>query len=186
MRLYRARRAVTFAVLALGASAAATRAPAQTLKDRILIVDGDGHVYHTNDASSAVEVRVRGVPNAIMTALVQGYKDAGIPVGTLDSDHGKIGNATYRVPTHYLGGKRLSLLLDCGTEPMVGQRADLYDVWISALTTVLPESDSVTVVSTEVEGQARSVGEAGGTIHCTSTGSLEKAIADNLAKRLAG
>ncbi|GEM_PF-4825121 len=181
------------AILALVGTAAVTvhcastsqrsDAPGTTISTRVL--SSPGHqLVETTDVDGPDVVQVRGTRTDALTALAQIYNDLQIPIGTMIPDAGQIGNQRLQLATHRLHGHLLSYYLNCGQESMVGNRADLDDVTLSILSTVLPSKDSVTAVATSVRGSARPTGTSSNAVDCQSTGELEKSIAARLNKAL--
>lgn len=142
------------------------------------------HVIETTDVNSLDYQPVKGSPMQALTTLSQVYADLQIPIGTMVPDAGEIGNTNLRLATHRLHGHLISEYLDCGSESMVGSRADLDEVTLNVLTTVKRNRDSVTVFATQVSGIARPSGTSSAPVDCQSTGELEKTIAKQLLAAL--
>ena len=102
----------------------------------------NGRTVETNYQATGQEIRVRGTPLAVMSALAQIYTDMKIPVATMQTSTGQLGNMNLRVPSHNLVGKSLSTYLNCGQEQMSASRADLGDVTISVLSKATAASDT--------------------------------------------
>lgn len=155
-------------------------------RERIIATDEDGRVYRSTDISTSHEFFVRsGAPTAL-AVLSRVYADLGIPVSTLSSARGQIGSLHFRVVNHSLGGRRLSLLIDCGSQVGTSARADVYEISMSVVSTVTAEGDSAAVITTMVAGQGRPSSVSGDWVQCPTTGYLEKAIDRRLVKGLAG
>jgi hypothetical protein len=154
--------------------------------DRIVSTNGNGQVTRTTDSYSGTEAQVHAPPSSVMTALSQVYPDLGIPVGTMVSATGQIGNTNYRVPGHRLKTMQLSRILECGQESVSGSRADVDDITISVLSTIKPVGDSGSVVSTFLTATARTLGTSSDPIHCATNGALERMINDRVVKALGG
>ncbi len=114
------------------------------------------------------------------------YGAMGIPVTDSDPDAREMGNRAHA--TRRIQGQRLSVFLDCGRD-LSGPLVNRYDITLSVATKVvrrdpvpasnaLLRSELVTVVS--ASGKPRST--SGNTVPCTSTGALEKLIADEVEK----
>jgi hypothetical protein len=173
------------AALALAGCASSNSQPASTITDRVVMIDQNGHVYHSTDVSTAQDFLVAAPPATTLAVLTQTYNDLHIPIATLSTESSQVGNKQFRVPGHSLAGHRLSLLLDCGVEPTVGiQRADTYDVTMTVLSAAI-SSGSGTSVTTDVEGTAKSIGVSGDPLHCTTTGRLEEEIRVRVLKAVA-
>jgi hypothetical protein len=112
-----------------------------------------------------------------MSGLTQVYAALDIPIGTMTTTSGQVGNVNLRVPSHSVGGRPLSAYLSCGLgSSLSGNLADQGQVTISVLSTVVADGDSASVVTTEVAGRARSVGQSTDQIQCQSNGGLERRI----------
>ncbi len=154
---------------------------------RVVATDDAGHVYWTTDVTAVQEVHVHAAANAALAALAQVYGDLGIPLGDVQSAAGVIGNRHYRLVGHSLGGRRASVYLDCGLQPVTNMpRADSYDLTISVVSSVEPQGADLSNVRTDVRGEAHAVGVSNTGVYCPSTGGLEQAIHNRLEARLAG
>ena len=152
---------------------------------RTVLTSETGQITQTTDVSSARQVKVLAPAGAVMTALAQVYSELNIPIGTLQTGSGRIGNLSYRMPSNSLGGRALSTFLDCGQSSAFGNRADQNAVTISIISTVAAVGDTASVVTTELGGQARSFGASTDAIHCQSTGRLEGRINVRVATLMA-
>jgi hypothetical protein len=81
--------------------------------------------------------------------------------------------------TRRIDGRRMSRFLDCGST-MTGAVADSYQVAISVRSTVDAVAETTASLTTEVEGTAQSRETRSGGLHCTSTGALERLIAERV------
>lgn len=154
--------------------------------ERVVITDPNGHMMHTTDNYSAMEVSIHAPPPSVMATLSEVYPELGIPVGTMMSTTGQIGNTHYRVPGHQLKNMRLSKVLECGNDPVSGSRADVDEVTINVLSTIRPVGDSASVVTTFLTGTARARGTSSDPLQCSTNGALERMINDRVAKVLGG
>ena len=155
-------------------------------RERIIATDEDGRVYRSTDASTSHEFFVRSGAPATFAVLSRVYADLGVPVSTVSSTRGQIGSLHFRVANHELGGKQLSLLVDCGSQLGTSARADVYEMSMSVMSTVTAEGESAAVITTMVAARGRPSGVSGDWVQCATTGYLEKAIDRRLAKGLAG
>ena len=121
-----------------------------------------------------------------MATLSQVYPDLGIPIGTMVSGTGQIGNTNYRVPGHRLKTTQLSRIIECGQESVSGGRADVDEITLNVLSTVKPVGDSGSVVSTVLTATARPQGTSSDPVHCATSGALERMINDRVVKALGG
>jgi hypothetical protein len=102
-----------------------------------------------------------------------------IPVTTLDEAGRSAGNLSLR-SRGQLGTLRPSKVLDCGSSTTT--HADTYTLNVSVLTQLRPSPESGTLVYTQVEATARNEGTGANRVRCSSTGYLERAIAEGVAK----
>ncbi|MFI5250254.1 MAG: hypothetical protein ACHQTF_09790 [Gemmatimonadales bacterium] len=174
------------AVLAACASSGAPSPDDHPPTDRIVATDPNGRVIHTTDYYNGTEATFHAPPSSVMATLSQVYPDLGIPVGTMVSTTGQVGNTNYRVPGHRLKAVQLSRILECGTESMSGSLADIDEVTISVLSTIKPVGDSGSVVSTFLTGTARPLGTSSDAVQCATNGVLERMINDRVVKALGG
>jgi hypothetical protein len=177
---------IAFATLVACASSGNRPPPDDPSHEHIIATDVDGRVYRSTRARSDHEVFVHGAPPAALAMLAQVYGDLGVPLSTVSSARGQIGNTHFHVANHQLGGKRLSVIMDCGSQLGIGARADVFEVSMSVVSVVTAEGDSSVVVTTTVAGQARSAGVSSDWVECQTTGYLEKVIDSRLRRGLAG
>ncbi len=174
---------VAVALFACLACASSNPSPNTTIVTRQLTSPGNRPI-ETTDVTGADMVPVKGSPLEALTALTQIYANLQIPIATMVQDAGQIGNLNFRPATHRLHGHPLSFYVNCGSESMVGARADLDEVTLSVISTARVGADSVTEVGTMVQGYARPSGTSSNAVDCESTGQMEKAIADQLKSAL--
>jgi hypothetical protein len=154
--------------------------------DRIVGTDQNGRMIHTTDYYAGTEASIHAPPSSVMATLSGVYPDLGIPIGTMVTANGQIGNTNYRVPAHRLKTMPLSRILDCGQESVSGSRADVDEITLNVLSTIKPAGDSGSVVSTYVSAIARPFGTSSDPVTCASTGALERIINDHVVKALGG
>ena len=177
---------LTGALAGCASTGNSTPAPGDPPVDRVVAVDQNGRSIHTTDTYTGTEAQLHASRASVIAALSQIYPDLGIPVGTLVSATGQIGNTNYRVPGHRLKTMQLSRLLECGQESVTGARADIDEVTINVLSTVKPAGDTASVVTTFVGASARPLGTSSDPVVCSSSGALERMINDRLVKALGG
>lgn len=134
-------------------------------------------VAETNIASDAAP----GAPAALWPALVQVYADLGLEPNGADSRNYVLQVKDQRV--RRLDGKLLSTFLDCGSGNN-GQYANVYDVFVTLQTLLLPAEGGATTVRTQFEAYARDA-HSNAPIRCTSRRTLEKRIVEGL-REMAG
>ena len=153
---------------------------------RIVATGGNGQVIQTTDYYSGTQALVHAPPSSVMALLSQVYPDLGIPIGTLVTDNGQIGNRSYRVPGHRLKTMQLSRILDCGQESVAVSRADVDDITLDVLSTIKPVGDTGSVINTYVSATARPFGTSTDPVTCASSGALERTINERVVKALGG
>jgi hypothetical protein len=100
--------------------------------------------------------------------------------GVVDSEK-RIFGAQHTTYTGRPGNKPLSKYLDCGSQ-LTGPNADHYAVGLTVLTQVRA-ADSTTILDTRIEAFAKPRSVSGNRLSCSTTGLLEKLIADELETR---
>ncbi|HEV2146892.1 MAG TPA: hypothetical protein VGR37_05800 [Longimicrobiaceae bacterium] len=168
-------RSLAFAVLALSACAPASPELSPGTRDSTLLVN-DGTVnIRTSERSVAVDVPLAA--EQAWAALPAAYEALGLRGG------GPAGERLFGVPrmeaSRALNGVRLSRYLDCGATVSV-PNADSYAVTLQVSTRLTPVTGSSTRVETLVQGTARPRDTSGNPVACTSTGALERQIAEKL------
>jgi hypothetical protein len=153
---------------------------------RIVATGEDGRVIQTTDYYSGTQALIHAPPSSVMALLSQIYPDLGIPIGTMVTDNGQIGNTSYRVPGHRLKTMQLSRILDCGQESVAGSRADVDEITLDALSTIKPVGDTGSVINTYVSAIARPFGTSSDPVTCASSGALERIINERVVKALGG
>lgn len=154
--------------------------------DRVITTDQNGQVIRTTDYYTGTQARINAPPSSVMATLSQVYPDLGIPIGTMVTATGKIGNSNYRVPGHRLKDLPLSRVVECGQESVSGSRADVDEITLSVVSTIKPVGDSGSIVSTFLTASARVLGTSSDPIHCATSGALERMINNRVMKALGG
>ena len=116
----------------------------------------------------------------VWRALPVAYDSIGIPVGKMDTLSRVVGNEGYKL-RRKLGGVPLTRYLDCG-QAQGFKSAETYEISLSVITQLRPEGTSQTTAATVVQASAKPVNFAGEYSACTSTGELEKRVADVLSR----
>jgi hypothetical protein len=107
----------------------------------------------------------------VWEALPAAFASLSIPISVNDPTNHVIGTERMRTH-HYLGDARLSKLLSCG-ESAGGQNADTYDVLLSTITRLQPNSTGGTTVTTTVDAVAKPASVAAQYNGCVSSGQIE-------------
>jgi hypothetical protein len=145
----------------------------------VRIVDGTGQVTQlaTQSEAAASAVLVEVPADRAWPALGAAYDALGIPKSTIDSRARLLG-ANVRLRSR-LGNARLSTYLDCG-RAQGGPSADTYDIHLLVETRIVERELETSRVSTLVEATARPTGFAQNPVRCTTTGTLERRIIEEL------
>ena len=172
------------ALLAGCATAAAGGAPADT-PGRV-ITAGDSYDFRIANDASADALPIRATPVAAWTALPGVYQALDIPVEHIDAAGRILGNQRHQARRR-LGGEPMSTWFTCGST-LSGPIANEYDLRIAVLSQVRPaEEPSASILSTRVEATARSRdGTSASEVACSTTGRLERRIAELLNRSIGG
>lgn len=136
----------------------------------------------TQDAATAVSLPAP--PDRVWAVLDRAYTDSGIPVVLRDPDHWTMGNRNLEI-SRRLNGNALSRYFTCGNTSLGTEAADSYRLQVNVVTTVMQQGAGSQAV-TYVHALARQPGTSSPPLNCTSTGALEKEIANRLSVLLAG
>jgi hypothetical protein len=135
-----------------------------------------------SSGEGVVRDSIAASPAQVHQALVEAFKELGIPTEIADPATGQVANTQFRVGRS-LAGARLSLFLSCG-ETLTGPRADSDRVVMAVVSTVAP-AGAASRVETRVVGVATDTGGTGGRLACNSTGELEARL-HRAVKRMVG
>ena len=102
------------------------------------------------------------------------FLELGVEPGTVDQQRHYIANTSFTV-RRSLGGKRLSLYVDCGST-VAGPTADHVAVTMSLTVQVVRDSSELSHLRTQLNAYAIQEGTAGIRMHCGTTGALEDRI----------
>lgn len=173
----RAPSAFVVAVLtACASSPADTPAP----RERMVVLDEETRLRN----ESVVRADTVHAPvQATMAALVETYLTMEIPITDVDEAANRL--ETHDVRVRRIDGARMSRWLDCGTG-ISGQRADSYQVTVTLLSSVLPAGPSASRVVTDLDGNARPRDTSGSAVYCSSRGTLEARIVEEVRRRAEG
>jgi hypothetical protein len=118
----------------------------------------------------------------VWRVLPAAYESLNIPVSTVDTATGVMGNSGFNVRRR-LGTVPLIRLIDCGTT-QGGPSAETYDIRLT-VTTRVTAVDGGTRLATTVEPMGKPAAFSGEYIRCSSMGTLESRLADAVKARLA-
>ena len=114
--------------------------------------------------------------------LPAAYASLSIPITVREPANRVIGAERMRTH-HYLGDVRLSKLLNCG-EIEGTLNADTFDVNLSMLTQLQPNSSGGTTLITRVDAAAKPASTSGQYNSCSSTGELETRLVRYIESQL--
>jgi hypothetical protein len=171
-------------MLALGAAGCSVRPsspPPPTLST--LAVERPNGANRTYDLRHQPDVGESSVPaglTAVWGVLPGVFERLEIEVSRVDAANGIMGTEGYRA--RRVAGERMSLWLDCGRGP-VQAVADEYQVTLLLMVQILAAAEG-TVVRTTVDAYARGRDSSGSSVHCISSGRLERRIPEMVMELL--
>ena len=137
----------------------------------------------THPITESARITVDFPMDRVWSAMKSAYDSIGVPVGSMDQASHTIGNSTLRVRRR-LGEVAMSKYVNCGNVQGV-QSADAYEVVGSVVTRLEPaDGPSRTRMVTLVDFQGRPMTIAAEYTRCTTTGQLEKRIAELVSAQL--
>lgn len=122
-------------------------------------------------------------PEVVWSALQQVQVDMRIPVNVVDTRTRITGMQEERLQR--VLGRRPSWWLDCGAG-LTGNHADQYEVTATLLNQVFPAGEGRAEVRTRFEASAKDRAHSNNAVRCTTTGRLERQIAEALRAAVAG
>ncbi len=138
-------------------------------------------VHNTVDPSSHI---IGTSVDSVWRVLRSVYQDLDVAPNVIDRRGYQIGNT--RFDPRSIGGQRLSRFLRCGYSVSTSNNADSYRVTMSLVTRVRVDVQRQTVLQTEITASAKPRMVSGNAIACTTTGRLERRIAEMVAEKLSG
>lgn len=167
------RYSMLFLVLATTACASSSAARANTDRPRDVIYDEQLGTLRTPADAAGTVVAVAATPDRTWDAMMAAYALIGVEVKHLNRATGELGNRD-AVMSRRIASGQVSRYLDCGTDQFLGPQANSYPVRASLITRMWPDGAGMKL-ETKLSGLMSKPG-AGGTVHCSSTGSLERLI----------
>ena len=172
-----------FLTLFAGISCATQQATLAPDQGRDVVTRYHGHlavdVHGSVDPSQHV---VSGSVDSVWTTLPGIYEQLEIEPTLVNRGGYHVGNT--RFVTRSIDGNRLSRYLRCGSSVGNSDNADTYRVTMSVITSVRVDDDRQTVLQTEVTGSASPRHVSGNAVICTTTGRLERRIAELVSTSL--
>lgn len=173
------RHSMLLLVLATTACASSTTSRATADPQRDIIYDDKVGTVRTSAYPARATVAIAATPDKTWDAMMAAYAVIGVDLKYLNRPTGELGNRD-AVMSRRIATGELSRYLDCGIDPFSGPQANAYPVKTSLVTRMTPDGAG-TKVETMFSGLMTKPG-AGATVHCSSTGSLERLIAVTISK----
>jgi hypothetical protein len=129
-------------------------------------------------------VNLEAPPDRVWAVLDRAYTESGIPVALRDPEHWTMGNRDMQIARR-LNGVSMSHYFTCGNTSLGTEAADSYRLQLNVVSRVMQQGTG-SRVETYATALARQVGTSSPPLVCTSTGALEKAIANRLSVLVAG
>jgi hypothetical protein len=171
--------AIVLIVVSGCASSASSVAQTSVETARVATTTGTTSVTMTSTVSPGL-VTLQFPVEDVWRALPVAYDSIGIPVGKVDTLTRVVGNQGYKL-RRKLGGVPLTRYLDCG-QAQGFKSAETYEINLSVLTQLQVVGTNQTTAATVVQASAKPVNFAGEYSACSSTGELEKRVADVLTR----
>ncbi len=144
----------------------------QVVQPELGIYSGD--ITVDNVAATAI---VDGSPDELWPRLAAVHRDLGLGPNYVDPDKKSLGAVNVRLTR--IAGERMSKFFDCGRS-LAGPNANLYDVFVSAVSQLAPAGSGGTAVRIEASAVGRSREHGVAPVNCTSTHDLERVILGRL------
>ncbi|MCA0374209.1 MAG: hypothetical protein LCH84_00985 [Gemmatimonadetes bacterium] len=137
------------------------------------------------DAPMASMRRLAGTPAEVLAAVRVVYASLEVPITVDDARTMQVGNGDF-FRTRTFAGKPMNALLQCGSS-MTGPAAASYRIYMSLLTSVVPDGDGHVKAAVLFTATARNIAESASAfrVACGSTGVLESLMLNRVAERLA-
>lgn len=142
---------------------------------------GSRSIEVRNEASSTA-FAVPATLTVVWSTLPPVFEQLGIEPTFVDARQGQIGNPQFR--RSRIERRSMSTFLECGSG-LTGAYADTYDVTLSILVYLAAGVQGSSVVRTTVDAYATARSTNATSVHCTSTGALERRIRELIEERLA-
>lgn len=146
------------------------------------IISGADGVTTQIDTQRELHAQSRLVSMSASTAyrrMLAAYDVAGLDPNMLSARDFIVGRQNL-VVRRRLGDTRLSAYLNCGNS-ITGDNADSYEVTLTVITQVTPIDEGMARISTRVDASARPMGTSGNLVACSSTGRLERDLAERVS-----
>jgi hypothetical protein len=160
-----------------GGSTGAGAAPIVTnvVQNQSLNASGTQYDLTTIEEHDVMIATILAPMDSVWAVLPGVFLELGIEPGTVDQRQHYLANTSFKV-RRSIGGKRLSLYLDCGSS-VAGPTADHVEVTMSLSVQVVADSSSLSHLRTQLNAYAIQEGTAAIRMHCGTKGGLEERIA---------
>lgn len=135
--------------------------------------------------TSTADADVAEVPYPIAEVwrvLPSAYDSVGLVIGAADVPNHLVGTNGQKV-RRQIGGVTLSRYIDCGNT-QIGASADTYEIVLSVQTQLRADNPNGTSIRTMVEAQGKPVNFSQAYSACSTTGRLEKRLAEVIQAKL--
>jgi hypothetical protein len=131
------------------------------------------------DAPRSVGIDLAAPPASVWTAVKKVYADLDIPVTVENPSAHQIGNPNF-FKSRQLAGQSMVQFVDCGSG-MTGPKAASYRIYMSLLTTVMPDGKGGTNIQTTFAPMGQDMsGTSSDKIPCGSSGRFEALVLDHV------
>lgn len=136
------------------------------------------------EAAVASEMRYEKSAAEVIAAVRQAYAFFEVPLALTDANALRYGNADFFRSRNF-AGKPMVQLLQCGTS-MTGQNAATFRIYMSLVTSVLPEGAGRTKASVLFTATARDIAESASNyrVPCASSGRMEQLLLERIGEYL--
>lgn len=130
-----------------------------------------------------VKLFVTGTVEEAWAVLAGVYQELGIPLSINDPVRKTLGNTGWRT-RRAIGRVPAQRYLDCGSSGTL-ENAETYQLHLSIVTSILPNANGGSVVSTALSGTGKNpVTSSSAEVRCASKGDLELRIRDMVQKAM--
>lgn len=136
------------------------------------------------DAPTATEMRYEKSPTEVMAAVRLAYAYFEVPLALNDVNGLRFGNADFFRSRNF-AGKPMVQLLQCGSS-MTGQNAATFRIYMSLVTTVIPDGAGHAKASVLFTATARDIAESASNyrVPCGTTGRMEQLLLERIGEYL--
>lgn len=154
-----------------------------TATERIALTGGGQVNINAMNLDTDVRLFSTGTVDQVWAALPLVYADLGIPLTVNNSQTKVIGNEGWKV-RRSIARVPLHRYLDCGSSGTM-RNAETYEVTLSIVTTIVPNPNGGSVVSTAISGVGRNpITSNTNPVRCASLGDLEIRVRDMVQRRV--